>query len=421
MTTWDNLAPPDQARIRRWQWGVLALGLFCEIMLAADWYGLAAVLPFLSPDLGLDEAQAGFAQGIFALTYGLGMVVWSALSRDWSARAMLLTGLIGTTIGMGLQIYVQSYGQLLTLRLIIGFFDAGVFIGVMKLLLAWFPPARRGLVVGLILAAYSLAITLDFAIGIPLTISYGWRNFFAILTCGTALAAGLVLLFAKPGPAALGSAFTGFRWSGEPPNPDKPELASIFRKPWVYIAGFGIASCTFAIAGTATWVVPAFITHQAMPEASAALIGTLMGLSQVVFLVIGGLMADKGDKLKLIRVSVIMAILTGLMFLAATLWALPFPVLVLMAAISGIAVIGGGAIFALISDTYAPALASAAIGYAEVFGILSSFVAPTIMGVIIRGSGGFPMAFTAFVIAEALFFVVLMTLCAKRRLPVASL
>ena len=43
------------------------------------------------------------------------------------------------------------------------------------------------------------------------------------------------------------------------------------------------------------------------------------------------------------------------------------------------------------------------------------------MGVIIRGSGGFPMAFTAFVIAEALFFVVLMTLCAKRRLPVASL
>lgn len=418
MTTWDKISQPDRDRIRRWQWGVLALGLFCEIMLAADWYGLAAVLPFLSPELGLDEGQAGLAQGIFALTYGLGMVVWSALSRNWSARAMLLTGLIGTTIGMGLQVNVQSYTQLLLLRLAIGFFDAGVFIGVMKLLLAWYPPQRRGLVVGLILAAYSLAITLDFAVGIPLTIAYGWRSFFTILTCGTLIAAGLVVLFARSGPATLGLA--GFTWGGEPPAPGKLELASIFRAPWVYIGGFGIAACTFAIAGTATWVVPAFITHQGMPGASAALIGTLMGLSQVVFLVIGGQMADRGDKLKLIRISTVFAILTGFMFLASTLWALPFGALVAMAAISGIAVIGGGAIFSLISETYPAGLASAAIGYAEVFGILSSFIAPTIMGMIIHGSGGFPMAFTAFIIAEVCFLIVLVALSARRRLPLAT-
>lgn len=70
---------------------------------------------------------------------------------------------------------------------------------------------------------------------------------------------------------------------------------------------------------------------------------------------------------KLIRISVVLAILNGFIFLAATIWTLPFDALVVMAAVSGIAVIGGGAIFSLISEACPDGLASAAIGYAEVF------------------------------------------------------
>ncbi|KJC57191.1 major facilitator transporter [Bradyrhizobium sp. LTSPM299] len=406
--SWTTIAETDRQSIARWQKGMLMLAILCEIFLAADWYAFAAVLPFVSETLKLNPAEAGLAQGIFALTYGVGMVVWSPVSRSMSARNMLLIGLAGTGLGMVLQVFVQSYLQLVVLRLVIGFFDAGIFIGNMKLIFGWFPQSRRGSVVGLILAAYSLAITMDFALGIPLTLATSWRTFFAVLAIGTLNVAVIDALVVRNGPRELGIA--NFNWGNEAAREALP-LGEIFRSKWIAVGGFGIVACTFAIAGTATWVVPAFITVQHIPPEAGAVIGTVMGLSQVVFLVIGGYMSDRLGKLFMIKLTALLAFLTALMFLWSVVTPLPFSALVLLAAISGIALLGGGAIFALLSEKYSDALAPAAIGYAEVFGIFSAFVAPWLMGAIINASGGsFTGAFAAFAIIEAIIVALLMIL-----------
>ena len=406
--TWTTIADTDRRRIAGWQKGMLLLAILCEIFLAADWYAFAAVLPFVSESLKLNPAEAGLAQGIFALTYGVGMVVWSPVSRSLSARNMLLIGLAGTGIGMVLQVFVQSYLQLIALRLLIGFFDAGIFIGNMKLIFGWFPQNRRGSAVGIILAAYSLAITMDFALGIPLTITTGWRTFFAVLAASTLIVAALDALVVRNGPRELGIA--NFSWGNEPPHESLP-LAEIFRSKWIAVGGFGIVACTFAIASTATWVVPAFITVQHMPPPSGAVIGTVMGLSQVFFLVIGGYMSDRLGKLFMIKLTAVLSFLTALMFLWSVVTPMSFGMLVLFAALSGIALLGGGAIFALLSEKYSDALAPAAIGYAEVFGIFSAFVAPWLMGGIINASGGsFTGAFIAFAVIELIIVALLMIL-----------
>jgi MFS family permease len=406
--TWTNIAETDRQRIASWQKGMLALAILCEIFLAADWYAFAAVLPFVSETLKLNPAEAGLAQGIFALTYGIGMVVWSPISRTMSARRMLLIGLAGTGIGMVVQVFVQDYAQLITLRLIIGFFDAGIFIGNMKLIFGWFPHSRRGAVVGMILAAYSLAITMDFALGIPLTLATNWRVFFAVLAIGTLVVAALDALVVRNGPAELG--IDNFSWGNETAQQSLP-VAEIFRQKWIAVGGLGIMACTTALAGTATWVVPAFITVQHMPPAAGAIIGTVMGLSQVLFLVIGGYMSDRYGKPFMIKFTALLALGTALMFLWSVTTPMPFPVLVLFAALSGLAVLGGGAIFALLSEKYSDALAPAAIGYAEVFGLFSAFVAPWLMGAITNASGGsFAGAFGFFVIMEVIFFVLLLIL-----------
>ncbi|WP_249122817.1 MULTISPECIES: MFS transporter [unclassified Bradyrhizobium] len=411
--TWTTVADADRRRIITWQRWMLVLAILCEIFLAADWYAFAAVLPFISQTLNLDPAQAGLAQGIFALTYGIGMVVWSPVSRTMSARRMLLIGLAGTGIGMVLQVFVQGYVELVLLRLVIGVFDAGIFIGNMKLIFGWFPQSRRGAVVGMILAAYSLAITLDFALGIPLTLATSWRVFFAVLAVGTLIVAALDALVVRNGPEEIGVA--GFRWDSTPPPAALP-LGEIFRSKWIAVGGLGIAACTFAIAGTATWVVPAYIAVQHMPPDAGAIIGTVMGLSQVVFLVIGGYMADRLGKLFMIKLSALLALGTAILFLWSVVTPLAFSTLVLCAALSGTAVLGGGAIFALMSEKYSDALAPAAIGYAEVFGILSSFVSPWLMGAVIAASSGaFKEAFVVFAAIEAAFLVLLMVLARESR------
>lgn len=408
MTTWTTISESDRRRIAVWQKGMLALAIFCEIFLAADWYAFAAVLPFVSESLKLNPAEAGLAQGIFALTYGIGMVAWSPVSRRMTARNMLLIGLAGTGLGMVLQVFVQTYTQLVLLRLVIGFFDAGIFIGNMKLIFGWFPQSRRGSVVGIILAAYSLAITMDFALGIPLTLATGWRTFFAVLAVGTLIVAAIDALVVRNSPREIGIA--GFSWGNETPAAHLP-LGEIFRAKWIAVAGFGIVACTFAIAGTATWVVPAFITVQHMPPEAGAVIGTVMGLSQVLFLVIGGYMSDRLGKPFMIKLTAGLAFLTALMFLWSVVTPMPFGMLVLFAALSGVALLGGGAIFALLGEKYSDALAPAAIGYAEVFGIFSAFVAPWMMGAIINASSGaFTGAFVAFALVELIIVGLLLIL-----------
>jgi MFS family permease len=406
--TWTTVSDADRLRISTWQKWMLVLAILCEVFLAADWYAFAAVLPFVSETLKLNPAEAGLAQGIFALTYGVGMVIWSPVSRNMSARNMLLIGLAGTGIGMVLQVFVESYIQLVTLRLIIGFFDAGIFIGNMKLIFGWFPTSRRGFAVGMILAAYSLAITMDFALGIPLTLGTSWRTFFAVLAAGTLIVAALDALVVRNDPKEIGIA--NFSWGNEPIRASLP-LGEIFRSKWIAVGGFGIVACTFALAGTATWVVPAFIKVQHMPPPSGAIIGTVMGLSQVVFLVIGGYMSDRVGKPFMIKFTAFLAFLTALMFLWSVVTPMAFGMLVLFAALSGVAVLGGGAIFALLSEKYSDALAPAAIGYAEVFGIFSAFVAPWLMGAIINASGGaFTGAFIAFAVIEAIIVLLLLAL-----------
>jgi nitrate/nitrite transporter NarK len=157
-------------------------------------------------------------------------------------------------------------------------------------------------------------------------------------------------------------------------------------------------------------VVPAFITVQHMPPQAGAVIGTVMGLSQVLFLVIGGYMSDRLGKPFMIKLTACLAFLTALMFLWSVVTPMSFPMLVLFAALSGIALLGGGAIFSLLSEKYSDALAPAAIGYAEVFGIFSAFVAPWMMGAINASGGSFTGAFIAFAVVELVIVGLLMIL-----------
>jgi len=407
MTT---ITETERSRIKNWQWGILALAVLAEIFLAADWYGFAAVLTFVSESLHLQPWEAGFAQGIFAISYGVGMFFWSPVSRTMTARKMLVIGLFGTGIGMAVQVYVQDFTQLVILRIIIGFFDAAVWTGNIKLMVGWWPESRRASIMGIILAAYSLAITADFAVGIPLTIAFGWRTFFGVLAVLTLVIGVLDLIWVRDNPQDIG--IKDFVW--EPAKPvasARASLLEIFKSRWIYVGALGIGGCTFALSGTATWVIPTFIKVQGMPVAYAALIGTAMGLSQVVFLVIGGYVTDWMDnRPAVIKFGAFLGVLVGLAFLLTAIYPTTFAVMLSVAALSGAAVFAGGAIFSLISQKYSDRLVPAAVGYAEVMGVFATFLSPALMGAVINITGSFAWAFVAYTICEVIVLIVLLVL-----------
>lgn len=406
MMQWAHADPRQRRVIRNWQIYALAIGVLGELFLAGDWYGFAAVMTFVSDSLHLSPTQAGLAQGSFALTYSLGMFVWSPIGRRWSARALFATGLLGTGIFMIAQANAQTFEWLLLSRLLIGFFDSAVWVGTMKLIVGWFPTHRHGAAMGLLLAAFSLAITFDFALGIPVAEVHGWRMFFAGMGVLTILVGLLGVLTIKGGPRHVG--FPDFRWDDSATEPDHhAPLSLIFRSRWLYVGWLAIFGDTFALAATATWVVPAFIHVQHMPVASAATIGTLMGLSQVAFLLVGGWLSDRMPRTAMLKLGALLALVSALSFVAAVTYAMPWSALLGVAAFSGVAVLSGGAIFSLISEKYGEQLAASAIGYAELGGIVSTFVAPALMGWVIDLTGSFTAAFIVFAVVEIAILVFL--------------
>jgi MFS family permease len=412
-----TISEAERSRIKNWQWRILALAVLAEIFLAADWYGFAAVLTFVSETIHLQPWEAGFAQGIFAIAYGLGMLFWSPVSRTMSARNMLVIGLVGSGIGMAIQVFVQSFTELVILRIIIGLFDAAVWTGNIKLMVGWWPQSRRASIMGIILAAYSLAITMDFALGIPLTIALGWRTFFGVLALLTLVTAALDLVFVRNNPQSIG--IKDFVWEpAKPGTTSSTSLLEIFKSRWIYVGALGIGGCTFALSGTATWVIPTYIKVQGMPVGYAALVGTAMGLSQVVFLVIGGYVTDwLDDRPAILKFGALLGLLSGLSFLLAAVNPMGFGALLTIAGLSGAAVFSGGAIFSLIGQKYSDLLVPAAIGYAEVIGVFATFLSPALMGAVINLTGSFAWAFVAFTLCQALVLLVMLVLAREPSAP----
>ncbi|AME28404.1 MFS transporter [Burkholderia sp. PAMC 26561] len=395
--------------LRNHQIFALFLSMLGELFLAGDWYGFAAVIPFISKSLALSPGESGFVQGVFAITYSVGLFVWSPLGRHLSARTLFVLGLCGCGVAMLLQAHVQSYAALIVLRLLIGFFDAAVWVGTMKLIVGWFPLARHGMVMGLLLSAFSFAITLDFAVGIPVSESHGWRVFFEGLGIATFVVGLLGFLSIKGSPREMGD--PNFQWESKPSIARHGEAASVWtilRSKWVYIGAIAIFGDTFALAATATWAVPSFIANQGMPISSAALIGTTMGLSQVSFLLLGGWLSDRMTKTSMLKIGAALALVSATCYSLTTIFHTSWVGLIALSAFSGIAVLSGGAIFSLVSEKYGETLAASAIGFAELGGILSTFVAPALMGVVLGATRSFAAAFVPFVVVEALILVFLM-------------
>jgi MFS family permease len=136
-----------------------------------------------------------------------------------------------------------------------------------------------------------------------------------------------------------------------------------------------------------------------------------MGLSQVVFLVIGGYVTDWIDnRPAILKFGALLGVLSGLSFVLAAVNPMGFGLLFLIAALSGVAVFSGGAIFSLLSQKYPDRIVPAAVGYAEVIGVFATFLSPALMGAVINLSGSFAWAFIAFTICEVIVLLLMLVL-----------
>lgn len=138
---------------------------------------IALLLQSIKQDLGLSDTQlgvlTGIATGLFYATLGVPM---SRLA-DRSNRSTITAAALGVWgVLVMAHVFVTSFVQLLSLRMLIAVGDAGVRPPTYSLVGDYFPePAERAMAMAIYWSAGSIAALISYAGGGWLNDLYGWR------------------------------------------------------------------------------------------------------------------------------------------------------------------------------------------------------------------------------------------------------
>ncbi|SFP58276.1 Sugar phosphate permease [Geodermatophilus dictyosporus] len=379
-------APP------RARWRHLGVGLVGLVAACAAQNGLPFLTVALRAD-GLTLPQAGLLVSAPTAGLVLTLLAWGALADRYGERLVLSCGLAlaaGALAGAALADAALTTGLWLLLA---GAGSASVHAASGRLVLGWFPPAQRGLAMGIRQAGQPIGVGLA-ALLLPRLATGGTGGAFAFLATGCAVAAVLVALLVRD-PA-------------RPPRAEgAPRPASPYRSPvlWrVHAASTLLVVPQFAVAGLAfDWLV-----REAGWTAAAA--GTLLAVTQVggVAARLGaGAWSDRvGSRLgPLRRVAGTVGAVVGLLALVAVLTPDVLGPAVAAAAVvlAAVATVSpNGVAFTSVAEQAGSAWAGRALGAHNTVQNLAAALTVPVAALLADGGPGYPAAFALGAVAALL-------------------
>jgi len=156
---------------------------FMIVMPLGRWYSI---------EMNLRPSQFGNVVSSYTASAGIAALIASRFLDRFGRKAALLTMYFGFIVGTGLCAIAANYWQLLAARTVAGAFGGVAAAVVLAAVGDGFPMERRGMAMGVIMTAFSVASIVGIPAGLWIAELYGWRMpFFAVAGLG-----GLVLVIA---------------------------------------------------------------------------------------------------------------------------------------------------------------------------------------------------------------------------------
>jgi predicted MFS family arabinose efflux permease len=282
----ESRQPAFTYRMISTRWRV-ALFLFVAAGLNyADRTALSSVIPPLRADLGITDAQVGWAGLIFLWTYALASPFAGNIADRFSRSAIVLWSLVAWSVVTVLTGLVPNVTFLLGLRLALGIAESFYLPAAAALLAQHFAPSSRGKAMGFHMLGLNLGLVLGGSGAGLLAEHYGWRAGFWVLG-----ALGLI----------LAAASKGMLTDGAPQLSTSERRASHAREAWAYLLRIPTFYCLLVsamIAGVASWIflswLPLFFAENyGMKLAAAGLAGVALYKAPVFGgIAVGGWLSD---------------------------------------------------------------------------------------------------------------------------------
>ena len=294
--------PLPAVDIRRPTWvryQVLGAACAVAVIIYVHRVGFARALPEVSADLNLSDSQAGWLIAAFLLAYGGFEMPWGWAGDRFGVRHLFPVLVLGWSLMTGCLALTGSFAMLLVLRFLFGFFQAGAFPALSRMMTDWMPSRQRGFAQGSIWMSTRVGgMIIPLVLG-PLMLWCGWQRALWIIASLGALWAVLFWPWFRDKPremASVNEAEQALIASGRAPghessHPSVPwgQLLTS-RSAWslCLMYGFGGFAANFYVT-----FLPKFLKdHRRLPEADVNLLSSLPFMCGAIACLAGGLLSD---------------------------------------------------------------------------------------------------------------------------------
>lgn len=375
-------------------WRVLRVAVAAQLGVSVIDQGIPTLTGFVKADLGLSAGLAGLAVSSFAFGKIFGSYAAGVAADRIGERRVLLAGGLATAalVAIAAAVPLQAFFPLLVLA---GTAGAASTPAGGRLVLLAFPRRRHGLALGIRQTGIPIGGLVAAAV-LPWVAHYaGWR--WSLVAAACIATACLVPLARLPAATEEGAP--------EPPRPTGPRPARDRNIGLLTLWGCLLVSGQYAILA---FLALDLHTSAGLRLATASLLVAVANASGVVGRIGWGALSDRvlsrGRKPLLLALTGVG--LAGALALLATPRSAPLPVLALLAAVAGLALIGfQGLWVTMIAEAAGPARVGAATGFAVTFVTCSIALSPPLYGLVADATGSYRAIWAALACVLAVAFV----------------
>lgn len=363
------------------RWSMLAIAVFATTSANVFINGVAFLIPTLHSEYGLDLTKAGLMSAMPPAGMVFTLIAWGYVVDRIGERFVLTAGSALTAAATFAAASAHSLPLMATFLLLGGMAAASSNSASGRLVVGWFPPERRGLVMGIRQTAT------------PLGVAFG-----ALVIPRLAQAHGVGVALLYPAIVCAVAALICAIWVIDPPRTPRSEapaadLVNPYRGSAV-LWRIHAVSVLLVVPQTMVWTFTLvwLIADRGWSAASAGALVTVAQVLGAAGRIAAGRWSDRmGSRLRPIRVIAVAAAVSMLALAATSMldWSLSVAVMIVASVVT---VSDNGLAFTAIAEIAGPFWSGRALGTQNTSQLLTHAFVPPLFGALI-GAAGYPIAF----------------------------
>lgn len=384
-----------------------------------DRFAVIVFMPYIQDDLNLSPEQAGFVLSIFFIPYALSQITSGFLADKFGPKKVMGVAITVFTLATAITGFVKSFGQLIAIRIGLALGEGHHFPPGTKTINSWFPKKTRGSALSFFSTTYVVAPAVAPIFLTALSFYFfgeEWRPVFYFLAIPGVI--GLILLwyFVSDTPEQMfkkgrvTKEELDFINDGEDDTPVKKGDPKIFLKDKIFY--LGVFVCIFQVAlswGIASWLPTILVKQYGLNITKMGIMAALPYITGFISILLGGWLMDRFKSMKLVAL-IAYGGCVPLMFLFSTVEKGNNIMLVILLLLAGFFVnLNYGPLLAFFQNRYPREVSGSAVGTGNGIGQFGAFIAPFIVGYLVKvsadGSYNFSTVFIFFMCIAALAFI----------------